>query len=279
MSYKSILVVVDHSPHAAHRIELALHLAKAHEARVTGLFVAAQPISAVGFDGGYVPDPYLTLQRELEDQARAAQALFEKQAATFDGVLTEWRQQIGSVINTICVNARYHDLVVIGQSDPEHVHSGLPGDLPEAVVMGAGRPVLVIPHAGHFDTIGQRVLIGWDAGREATRAVTDALPFLRHAKQVSVMTIGPKISDTAHGESTGSDIALYLARHHVNVEVKREPALGLNPGNVMLSAATDIGADLIVMGLYGHSRMLELVLGGASRTILQTMTVPVLMSH
>ncbi|MBV8467523.1 MAG: universal stress protein [Burkholderiales bacterium] len=279
MAYKSILVVVDSGPRAAQNVEFALNLARTFEARVTGLFAATLPTGVVGFDGAYVPDPYTMLTQQLGEQAAAAKAVFEAEVAKVYGVLTEWREQIGSAITAVCVNARYHDLVIMGQYDPHHPQSGTPVDLVESVVLGSGRPVLVVPYAGDFPHVGRNVLVGWDTGREATRAVTDALPLLRKAGRTTVMTVGPEVSETAHGESSGSDIALFLARQGVKVEVKREPGIGLNVGGLMLSVAADLNADLIVMGLYGHSRLRELMLGGASRTILQTMTVPVLMSH
>jgi nucleotide-binding universal stress UspA family protein len=279
MSYKTILVIVDNGPRAAQNVRVALNLAKTFEARVTGLYAATLPTGVVGFDGGYAPDPYAMLSKQLAAQADGARAIFEAEVAKVQGVFTEWRQQVGSAVTAVCVNARYHDLVVIGQYQPEYPQPGTPVDLVETVTMGAGRPVLVVPYAGQFDHLGQNVLIGWDAGREATRAVTDALPILRRAQRTTVMTVGPEISETAHGESSGSDIALFLARQGVKVEVKREPGIGLNVGGLMLSVAADMGTDLIVMGLYGHSRLRELMLGGASRTILQTMTVPILMSH
>jgi len=279
MSYKNILVVVDNGPRAAQNVRLAVHLAKTYEAHLTGLYAASLPAGVVGFDGGYVPDPLLMLSKQLEEAAIAAHQIFDAEVARVDGVLTEWRQHIGSAITSVCVNARYHDLVIMGQFDPQHPQSGVPVDLAEGVVLGAGRPVLVVPYAGDFDHIGQRILIGWDAGREATRAVTDALPFLRRAEHTTVMTAWPEISDMAHGESAGADIALFLARHGVNVEVKREPGVGLNVGELLLSVAADLDANLLVMGLYGHSRLRELMLGGASHAILHSMTVPVLMSH
>lgn len=279
MNYKSILVLVDEGRRAARRVGIALELAKRHGARLTGLYVADMPSGTVGFDGVYAPDPYSTIQRELEGNAARAHALFDEQVRQVEGVATEWRQSIGSAVTTVCINARYHDLVVMGQHDREYPVPGVPYDLPEAVVLGGGRPVLVLPYAGDFGVPSRHALIGWNAGREATRAVTDALPMLAQMKATTVMTINAEISERAHGESTGADIALYLARHGVNVEVKREPGLGRDVGATLLSGAADMDVDLIVMGLYGHSRLLEFVLGGASRTILQTMTVPVLLSH
>jgi nucleotide-binding universal stress UspA family protein len=136
--------------------------------------------------------------------------------------------------------------------------------------------VLVVPYVGEPVVKGEHVLVCWDGGREAARAATDALPFLREARKVTVLTVN---TGAAPSEVPGADIALYLARHGVKSEAARTPAGGIDPGNVILSRAFDYGVDLIVMGAYGHSRVREILLGGATRAILRQMTVPVLMSH
>jgi nucleotide-binding universal stress UspA family protein len=144
-------------------------------------------------------------------------------------------------------------------------------------VLAAGRPVVILPSVGTFATLGRRILVAWNPSREATRAVTDAIPLLRLADLVHVMAVNPKA--TEHGTVAGADIGLYLARHGVRVEIKTDHGAEIDVGNELLSRAADLDADLIVMGGYGHSRLKEWVLGGATRTILESMTVPVLMSH
>jgi nucleotide-binding universal stress UspA family protein len=123
------------------------------------------------------------------------------------------------------------------------------------------------------------VVVGWDASREAARAVRDALPLLTQAKVVEVVSVNPRPADLGHGDVPGADIALYLARHGVNVEVQRIETRELDVGNALLSHVASEAADLLVMGGYGHARLREIMLGGATRTILHDMTVPVLMSH
>jgi len=137
--------------------------------------------------------------------------------------------------------------------------------------------VLVMPYAGTFDVVGKRALLAWNASREATRATTDALPFLRAADKVVVAPVKP--DRAAHGEAPGTDIGLYLSRHGVRVEVAAIEGTELDAGSALLSRAADLSIDLIVMGAYGHSRMSELILGGVTRTMMESMTVPVLMSH
>jgi nucleotide-binding universal stress UspA family protein len=142
--------------------------------------------------------------------------------------------------------------------------------------MSAGRPVLMVPYAGRFPDTGKRVLIAWNAGREAARAVTDAMPLLSKAQSVEVVAFG---EGGDHGEVPGADLALFLARHGVKATAARQHAPGVDIGNQILSRAADVNADLIVMGAYGHSRLRELALGGATRSVLDAMTVPVLMAH
>jgi nucleotide-binding universal stress UspA family protein len=152
-------------------------------------------------------------------------------------------------------------------------------DFAEELVLSAGRPVLLIPYAGHFPEVGRRVLVAWNAGREAARAVTDALPLLARASIVQVVAFDPRKGGADHGDIPGADIALLLARHGVKVSIAQQQSKEVDVGNQILSRAADMQSDLIVMGAYGHSRLRELVLGGVTRTLLDTMTVPVLMSH
>lgn len=287
MSYRNILVYVDNSPRAAARVEFALALAEQYEAHLTGLFVASPPYITVAepyMAAGAIAassEIYYGVRDLIERNAKEACAIFEQAAARYQHrkEYIEWRQQSGLTAEVLCLNARYHDLVVIGQHDSSAPVDGLRPDFPQAVVLGCGRPVIVIPYVGDFPAVGKHVMVAWNASREATRALTDALPILRRAQKVTVLTISPEISDAAHGEVPGADIAQYLARHDVKVEVAQVSAFSRDLGEVLLSTIADHDVDLLVMGLYGHSRLRELVMGGASRTMLAAMTVPVLMSH
>ena len=122
-------------------------------------------------------------------------------------------------------------------------------------------------------------MLAWDAGREAARAVSDAMPFLERAEQVTVMAVNPSSGEGDHGEEPGADIALHLARHGVKAEVHQTESPDISVGDELLSRIADDGSDMLVMGAYGHTRLRELVLGGVTRSILEQMTVPVLMSH
>jgi nucleotide-binding universal stress UspA family protein len=178
----------------------------------------------------------------------------------------------------VALHGRHADLVVLGQADPDTA-SARARYLVEEVTLSAGRPALVVPYIGTAGTLGRRVMVAWDAGREATRALNDALPILKLADSVTVLSVNPQPGRDGHGEDPGADIGLHLARHGVPVEVQRTHAKGMDVGEILLSRLADLGSDLLVMGAYGHSRLREFVLGGATRTLLAEMTVPVLMSH
>jgi nucleotide-binding universal stress UspA family protein len=180
----------------------------------------------------------------------------------------------------LCLQARYSDLLIIGQDDPDEALLGQGADLPAYAVMNAGRPMFIVPYAGQFDRIGNRVVVAWDGGLQAARAITTALPILKQAQQVQVAMFDPEAGSRAHGELPEADIGLYLVRHGVKVECSRKPAGDdMDIGNALLSHLADCGADLLVMGGYGHSRFREILRGGVTRTILSSMTVPVLMAQ
>ena len=170
---------------------------------------------------------------------------------------------------------RRFDLSVVGQIEPGK--ETLEVMLPETALFGSGRPVLVVPYIQKAGMKLNRTLICWDGSRTAARAIGDAMPFLVRTKSIDVLSVMK--TETARDELPGADIAHHLARHNLKVDFKRIVANDQDIGNTILSAATDLGSDMIVMGGYGHSRLREFVLGGATRAVLNAMTVPVLMSH
>ena len=276
MPYKTILVHVDNGKRSAVRLDIACRLAKLSDAHLIGLHaltVVKLPSYAMVEGGVQVREFH---ERMLSESAVAAEAMF-KQAVKATGVeKVEWRKSRRDAVESVPVHGRYADVLVIGQPN-ETDASGVEPDFAERLLLAAGRPAIVIPYAGDFPAVGTRVLVAWNASREATRALTDAIPILREAKQVDVIAFNPK--DAPHGEVPGADIGLYLARHGIKVSVSQQTADDVDVGNQLLSRAADLDSDLIVMGAYGHSRMKELILGGATRTVLNSMTVPVLMSH
>ena len=277
MKLCDILVHLDASPRARIRLDLAVALARQHRAHLTALHVidVALPVMAMGDGGGAVIAELMEQMRQTALKAGAQlQAAFQE-AIRREGIMGEWRQVEGSAAELVALHGRYADLLVLGQDDPESDHAGLL----EAVLFDSGRPVLAIPFAGTFPQIGRRVLVGWNASREASRAVHDALPLLAKAESAWVFLANPKRGLGAHGEEPGADIARHLARHGLKVEVAKAVADDVADSALLLNHASDMGADLLVMGAYGHSRLREFILGGVTRSLLREMTVPVLLSH
>jgi len=277
MAFKDILVHVDDGKSCPARLELAVGLAAAHGAHLTGLHVR-RPSQLPDFIMAEYGGEIATLQAKyIAEAAATAKSLFD-QAVKGVEANVEWRDVTGELLDLVPLHARYADLAIIGQAD-------LNGDdvparrLVDHLVLDAGRPVLVVPCVGRYPTLGQKVLVAWNAGREATRAIGDAMPILETAARVSVLAINPLGGLGGHGELPGADIALHLARHGVKAVCQAVRADDLEVGALLLSRAADEDADLLVMGAYGRSRLRELVLGGATRHVLDHMTVPVLLSH
>jgi nucleotide-binding universal stress UspA family protein len=255
----------------------AISAAAAFEAHALGVAFAYEPVVPGSVMGGIPPEFLETQRAESEKSAKAAIARFE-QAAKREGISYETRMLTASVAGAsdqLSRMGRRFDLVVLGQATRDQP---TPEDLvDEGVLFDAGRPCIFVPFIQKDAMKLDRVMVCWDGGRAATRAIGDAMPFLEKAKQIEVVVIGnkPPKSD----EVSGADLGQHLARHGVKVDVKRITSPDIDVASTVLSYAADYSADLIVMGGYGHSRLREFVLGGVTRAILESMTVPVLMSH
>lgn len=276
MGYKSILVHMDDGKHCAARLAVAVDLAQRFGAHLIGLHA----LSAIPVPGYVATEIGVRTLAEIEAKARnasaaRAEAEFNKAVAGAQLPGSEWRTADNDAVPATILNARYADVVVLGQPGPDD-ESSINSDFIEHVVLGAGRPAVIVPYAGTFTTVGKRVLVAWNGGREAVRALTDAIPVLREAERVHLMVFNRR----SNGQNLpGADMGLYLARHGVEVEVSVQASDDVDVGNQILSRVADLGIDLIVMGAYGHSRMREMVLGGVTRTIFESMTAPVMMSH
>jgi len=278
MAYKTIIVHCDASKPVPHRLAIATELAQRFDATLVGAH-ARPPFEMPGFleDGTTTASLVEAFEEDQRVEQAEARAAFDK-VAKGKNLHVDWRSMAGHVANVLTANGRHADLLILGQAG-SHDSYATPSNLPEAVALATGRPMLVVPHVGASQPVGKNVMLCWNASRESARAASDALPFLKAAKQVTVLVVDPEVSPAAHGEEPGADVAAWLARHGVKVTVQREGAADTDVGNIILSRAADLDVDLIVMGIYGHSRLREMVLGGVSRTLLSSMTVPVLMSH
>ena len=279
MTYKTILVHVDETPRCEARLDVAFELARTFGAHVVALALVPEIEVPPSVAVSYGTELAAARDRALREALDPVKAGFADRARRAGVSSSEWREAHGDVVATAALHARYADLLIIGQADPGDERTRPATAFQENLILAAGRPVLVVPYAGTFARIGSKALVAWNASRESTRAVTDALPILQRAASVAVVVVDPRDTPDVHGDSPGSDIALYLARHGIKAVAHPTPSGSVDVGDVLLSRASDLGADLIVMGAWGHSRVRELVMGGATRSLLEQMTVPVLLSH
>jgi len=278
MAYRTILVHCDDTAQGERRLRYAERLAEAEQARIVGLWVSEPPPRAP-----YIETPFITDLARLHDDQQATRAatareVFERVVGA-PGVSGEWRMAVGDPRDALIAQLRYADLGIVGQFDREAPFPDHWRTVPQDVAMACGRPLIVVPFIGAPDTVAEHVLVAWNEGREATRAVSDALPLLSRAKRVTVLVVDPRPGRDGHGEEPGADVAAWLTRHGVSVTVQRDRASDTDIGELMLSRVSDLGIDLVVMGIFGHSRLREMVLGGVSRTMLASMAVPLLIAH
>jgi nucleotide-binding universal stress UspA family protein len=281
MLLRDILVHLDATEQGLTRLRLAADLARRHQAHLTGMYVFDSMLPLMMPDPGGAAALIADMLERMREEAIAGgakvEAIFREQLRR-DGILGEWRLVEGAVPEQVMLHARYADLLVLGQEDPDGLQAAA-GATIEAALFSSGRPVLVVPYAGSFKTVGRRVLVGWNASREAVRAVHDALPLIADAESATVLAVNPRPGITGHGEEPGADIARHLARHGLKVTTERMDAPEISAGELILNHAAGMSADLLVVGAYGHSRTREIILGGATRTLLRQMTLPVLMAH
>jgi nucleotide-binding universal stress UspA family protein len=281
MRLRDILVHLDTTEASMNRLQLAADLARRHQAHLTGLHVFDVILPLVLSDSSNGAMMVAGLLERMRQDAIAAASGIEagfRETLRREGIAGEWRAVEGAMPEQVALHARYADLLVLGQDDPKGTQAAASAMI-EAALFSSGRPVLLVPYVGRFESIGHRVVIGWNASREAARAVHDALPLLAGAEATTVLAVNPRPGIAGHGEEPGADIARHLARHDVKVMVERTDAPEIGAGDIILNRAAELSADLLVIGAYGHSRFRELVLGGVTRTLLRQMTVPVLMSH
>lgn len=282
MAIRSILVNLDNGKHSRARVAAAAALAIRHDAHLVGLASTGWVVVPADLYGSLGLGAYQAASmRELQVLAQGCVQAFRQQVEQLGVLSHEDRIEMGYPADVMPRAARYCDLAVVTQTDPGDDDNVLrTPHLAQDVLLQSGRPLLVLPYAGEWtDGPPARVLVGWNASREAARAIQDAMPLLCEATNVEVAVFEtPEDVDLKHGDVPGADIGLWLARHGVKVDVKYV-ATGVAAGEALLSRAADMSADLIVAGGYGHSRLRETVLGGVTRTLLRSSPVPVLMSH
>ena len=259
-------------------VKYAVSVAEAFGANLATVTFAYEAVLPATLMGGGLPVDFINEQRALAEEAANAAMSRLKEMARRTGVAVEARLETTSLAGAANIFghlARRFDLSIVGQANPDVV--GPQELIIEAALFHSGRPAVVVPYIQKTGLTLNRVLVCWDGGRQAARAIADALPFLHRAKAVEVVVVATK--PIKSDDSSGADIARHLAHHDLNVDLKRVVTGGTDVANSILSYAADVSADFVVMGGYGHSRLREFILGGATRGVLSSMTIPTLMSH
>jgi nucleotide-binding universal stress UspA family protein len=286
MAIRDILVCLDATEAGERRLKLAAVLAHRHNAHLAAAYPLADlgpdPAALYGPGAIGIPVAAAVVGAPPVAQPVAVAEIVEQrfretlrfQGSGNDG---EWHLLERGETAELIALAKSVDLIILGQHPPDA--TGEAAFRPEPIIAASGRPVLVVPYAGSFRSVGRRVLIAWDASREAARAVHDALPLIAGAEAVTVISVAPRESAMERNHPGLERIVRHLERHGLPASLEEDVPDGIPVGDVLLSRATDLGADLIVAGAYHHSQLREALIGGVSRELLQHMTVPVLMSH
>ena len=280
--FGEIVVFIDGHTKAGGILEFAGVLAQEHGARLIGVFLQPEPTvtPAETFARGkgmlHVSEVHRAQLERIDADYRA---LFEN-IVRRHGIRpeSEWRS-LPYLSSEVGMHAYYSDLVVIARPQPASQTARPPG-LVESLLLTSGRPMIVFPSTSMVSRV-HRILVGWNAKRESIRAVADALPLLVKAEAVEVLVVDHERHPSAHGQEPGADMARHLARHGVHVEVRRLSSgrEGEEVGHLLLSQAAAFGADLLVMGAYGHSQLSQWMFGSVTRTVLREARLPVLMSR
>ncbi len=259
----------------------AMAIAEVFQSHVAVLVTVDVPSPMPSDWGAMAYDVYARLHEEARKRAREhADRLRERFAGSDIPVEIRTAEAISLYPqNTATMHARYADLTVLPAMPRDGIDNMYVHDFFHDILRHSGRPLLVVPEGHSAALPPKRVLIAWKPTRESSRAVADAMPLLKQAETVEVLVIDPVIGEAAYGGEPGADIAAHLARHGLKVEVEMRPSMNFSVAYALLDHARKTGADMIVAGGYGHSRLRETVLGGTTRELLQTTHVPVLFSH
>jgi nucleotide-binding universal stress UspA family protein len=274
---KDIVVNLGIGERANQAGDYAVSVAAAFDAHLAGIAFLYDPIVPIS-GAGYIPADVIDSQER--DNAAAAKAALDRFAAASKraGVSAEpltMSASLGGVAEQFSRIARRFDLSIVGQAEPET--SAIEDVIAEAALFESGRPVIVVPYIQKDPLKLDQVMVCWDGSRAAARAIGDAMPLLEKSKRVEIVIVANERGK--QDEIAGADMGAHLARHGLNVEVRRTVLGDIDVADILLSHAADSGSDFIVMGGYGHSRLREFVLGGVTRSIFRSMTAPVLMSH
>ena len=270
MGFKTIQVHVGGDPDSDARVAAAADFARRQDARLRGVYTV-MPMDLAGVPlGASVSDA-----RKVAAEAAAPVEARFRAAAEAAGIRHDWIADVGDAAEHLSVHARYADVVVLSQEKPEHFWNDFRVSLPDHLPFAAGCPVLVLPRGRATTIDAGEIVVAWKSSREAAAAVRGALPLLREARRVTVVTAGPR-DET---EIQGAGISRFLSEHGIGVELRTPVAPEEDAGRALLDEVRQVGAGLLVMGVYGHSRLRERILGGTSRHVLHHADIPVLVAH
>lgn len=278
--FKDIMVAVTRFQGDEAALAVGMQLAERDDAHLAVVIPVEFPVPVPNEWGVY---PYQMYSAFYDDALKNANTLADtlreklgKQAIKFEVRVESTVLMTGA--QTCAMHARYSDLVLVGAGAPNQKNYPLENNFIE-LLMNSGRPVLRVPHSSKTDSGFDRIVIAWQPCREAARAVHDAMPFLKRAKNIDILMIDPKVGEAAHGEQPGADIAAHLARHDLNVRVVTQPAMGKTTGNAIVEYGKQTDAQLIIAGGYSHSRFREFMLGGVTRELSEYSPIPILFAH
>lgn len=278
MSYRDIVVHLTLDPRNAARTQIAIGMARRFGARISGLYTVPPP-NVPYYMGEYIPTELI--QKQMDEAQKASVGAKQDFLSTCAsaGIEHRWLSSDLAPVEALRLAARCSDIAIVGQPDPNPSDpAAIPYGtdvLPHELALQAGRPILAVPYAGSAPELGRRILVAWNGKREAARALHDAMPLLRGAEVVHLITLGPE----RKGRAALAEIADHLQRHGLRLESAVIAANGTKVGQALLNEAKSRGCDMMVMGAFGHSRLREMVFGGVTETVLGSMTLPVLLSN
>jgi len=278
MSYRDILVHLTLDPRNTARTQMAIAMARRFGARVSGLYTVPPP-NVPYYMGEYIPTELI--QKQMDEAQKSSVGAKDDflRICTDAGIEHRWLSSDLAPVEALRLASRSCDIALVGQPDPNPTDpAAIPYGtdvLPHELALQAGRPILAVPHTGDFGEIGRRVLVAWNGKREAARALHDAMPVLRGAEVVHLVTIGAE----RKGRTPLNDVAGHMQRHGLRLETAVITSNGAKVGVKLLEEAKARGCDMMVMGAFGHSRLREMVFGGVTETVLSNMALPILLSN
>jgi nucleotide-binding universal stress UspA family protein len=280
MSWKDILVIVSEAEVDEPALSLGEALARQCNAHLAAAFLTPLPDEPLAYEPTVVAGVWAELLGRARQEAEAERKRVEARLKRFerDCELRSAEALSRDLGRVAAVHARYADVAVMTRpSDGPGVE--LREEIIEGILFHSGRPALIAPPNWRGGSIGKRVVIAWDASREATRALSEADDLLEFAEAVTIVTVDAKPKMFGHGDQPGANIAAHLSRRGLPADVRNVDSMGRSASLAILEEAGQLGADLVVMGGYAHSRLRELVFGGATRELLRSATIPLLMAH